>query len=165
MDDNSTDMYRLVVITNDDITFDTISSADFGSNVFLNIVNLGSNAIGYGIEEVAQATGGDVYNAISASDLTYQVDEIVYTPEQFIGEDSDGDGIPDIVELYGLKPNGDPIGTDPYNAESDGDTIPDNVELKYLGEQLTSALTLEQYFAAIYCGSDPANPDTDGGWV
>lgn len=103
-----------------------------------------------------------MYNAISASNLTYQSGGLIYTPKQFIGEDSDDDGIPDIMELYGLKPNGDPIGTNSYNADSDGDTIPDNVELKYLGEQLTSALTLEQYLAAIYCGSDPANPDTDG---
>lgn len=37
------------------------------------------------------------------------------------GADSDGDGIPDLLELL--------IGTNPYNADSDGDGFPDGLEL------------------------------------
>ena len=40
---------------------------------------------------------------------------------QFGGRDTDGDGIPDALELA--------LGTDPLNADTDGDGIPDGVEL------------------------------------
>ena len=46
---------------------------------------------------------------------------------QYIGEDSDNDGIPDLVELYGLKPNGQPINSNPYSKHSDGDGLEDNL--------------------------------------
>lgn len=159
---DTTDLYRLVVVTDNNINFGQISSADFPENVIFNIVNLGSSAIGYGIEDVAQATGGDVYNAINASDLTYQSGGIITSPEQFVGTDSDGDGIPDLVELYGLKPNGDPIGTSPYLRDTDGDGIDDNVELGYIPGVLTSNATIADYVKALKPHSDPAKADTDG---
>ena len=162
IDGNSSDLYRIVVITNDDVTFDVISSDDFSSNTTLNIVNLGSNAIGYGIEGVAQATGGDVYNAVSAGELTCQSGGYIYTPPQYIGTDSDGDSIPDLVELYGLLPNGESLGTSPYETDSDKDGIPDNEEFNYVHSFLTSDVTLSQYTSAIKANSSPAEVDTDG---
>ena len=53
------------------------------------------------------------------------------------------------------------INTNPNKKDTDDDGIPDNIELKYFGEQLTSAMTYEQYLASIYCGSDPAKADSD----
>ena len=97
---NTTDLYRLIVITNNNITFNSISSDDFSDNVILNIVNMDSGAIGYGIEDVVHETHGDVYNIASAEELTYESGGFVASPEKFIGKDSDGDGIPDLVELY-----------------------------------------------------------------
>ena len=158
---DTTDLYRLVVITDNNITFSSISSDDFPSNVIFNIVNLGSSAIGNNIEEVAQATGGDVYNAINASDLTYETGGIITSPEKFVGTDSDGDGIPDIVELYGLKPNGEPINTDPNKKDTDGDGLDDNVELGYIGSDLTSDVTIAAYVQALKVHSDPTKADTD----
>lgn len=96
-----------------------------------------------------------MYNAISASDLTYQSGGIITSPEQFVGTDSDGDGIPDIVELYGLKPNGEPINTDPNKKDTDGDGIDDNIELCYIGSGLTSDVTMAEYVRAIRYNSDP----------
>ncbi len=162
IDGNSSDLYRIVVITNDDVTFDVISSDDFSSNTTLNIVNLGSNAIGYGIEGVAQATGGDVYNAVSAGELTCQSGGYIYTPPQYIGTDSDGDSIPDLVELYGLLPNGELLETSPYETDSDFDGIPDNEEFNYIGSYLTSNVTLSEYLKATHYKSKPFLADTDG---
>ena len=103
-----------------------------------------------------------MYNAISASDLTYQSGGLIYTPKQFIGEDSDGDGIPDLVELYGLKPNGEPMNTNPYSRDTDGDGIDDNVELGYIPGVLTSSATIADYVKALKPHSNPAKADTDG---
>ena len=117
---------------------------------------------GNNIKAVAQATGGDVYNAINASDLTYQSGGIITSPEQFVGTDSDGDGIPDLVELYGLKPNGEPIGTDPYSNDTDGDGILDSVELQYIAGNISSDVTMADYVRAVKMDSDPTKVDTDG---
>lgn len=159
---DTSDIYRIVIISDTNANSGVISSNEFASNVILNVVNVGTGSFGNNIEEVAQATGGDVYNAINASDLTYQTGGIITSPEQFIGTDSDGDGIPDIVELYGLKPNGDPIGTSPYLRDTDGDGIDDNVELGYIPGVLTSNATIADYVKALKPHSDPAKADTDG---
>ena len=159
---DTSDIYRIVIISDTNANSGVISSNEFASNVILNVVNVGTGSFGNNIEEVAQATGGDVYNAISASDLTYQTGGIITSPEQFIGTDSDGDGIPDIVELYGLKPNGEPINTDPNKKDTDGDGIDDNVELGYIPGVLTSSATIADYVRALKPHSDPAKADTDG---
>lgn len=154
------DMYRIIVITHSNVGFSyELSSYDY-TNVDLNIVNLGPGNIGSYLESIIVSTGGEVYNTVNADELTTQVGEVVTVPPQFIGEDSDGDTIPDIVEQYGLKPNAELINTNPNKKDTD-DGIPDNIELKYFGEQLTSAMTYEQYLASIYCGSDPAKADSD----
>lgn len=159
---DTSDIYRIVIISDTNANSGVISSNEFASNVILNVVNVGTGSFGNNIEEVAQATGGDVYNAISASDLTYQTGGIITSPEQFIGTDSDGDGIPDIVELYGLKPNGEPINTDPNKKDTDGDGIDDNVELGYIGDGLESDVTIADYVRALKVHSDPTKADTDG---
>ena len=158
---DTSDIYRIVIISDTNANSGVISSNEFASNVILNVVNVGTGSFGNNIEEVAQATGGDVYNAISASDLTYQTGGIITSPEQFIGTDSDGDGIPDIVELYGLKPNGEPINTDPNKKDTDGDGIDDNVELGYIGDGLESDVTIADYVRALKVHSDPAKADSD----
>ena len=163
IDDSKYDAYRIVVITHSDISVAN-HLWDYnwdGMDTSVNIVNLGPGNIMRYVENFTHHTGGDVYNAISASDLTYQVGDVVYTPPKFIGEHSDEDGIPDIVELYGLKPNGQLIGTDPKLNDTDGDGLADNVELRYIGDKLTMDLTKEQYDFVISCGSDPTKPDTD----
>lgn len=160
--ENTTDLYRLIVITNNNITFNSISSDDFSDNVILNIVNMDSGAIGYGIKDVVHETHGDVYNVASAEELTYESGGFVASPEKFIGKDSDGDGIPDLVELYGLKPNGQPINTNPYSRDTDGDGLDDNVELNYIGSGITSNVTMAEYVRAILYNTDPAKADTDG---
>lgn len=74
--------------------------------------------------------------------------------------DSDGDGIPDTLEVF-------VFGTDPFNADTDGDGISDFDEIFLLGTPPNSAgldsdgdgLSDEDEMAL---GTDPFNPDTDG---
>lgn len=75
--------------------------------------------------------------------------------------DSDGDGLPDWLELL--------IGTDPYNPDSDGDGLTDGEEFWiYFTDPLnpdTDYDGLTDGAEAQVYGTDPLNPDTDGGGV
>ena len=125
---SSADMNRIVILTT--------SSSDFTAelykydlnNVIVNAVNLGDYKFGDAIENITNLTGGDIYNIATADELTYRYGDKVYIPPQFIGKDSDGDGIPDLVEDCGLLPNSQPLGTSKLLKDSDGDGIPDNEE-------------------------------------
>lgn len=161
-DDDMYKMYRIIVLTHSNVSYSyNLSSYDY-THVDLNIVNLGPGSINGNLESIVHSTGGEVYDVISANDLTYQFGDKVYTPPQYVGEDSDEDGIPDLVELYGLKPNGQPIGTSPYMKDSDKDGIDDNEELQYYGIFSVDELYMNYYCNSISYHSDPANPDTDG---
>ena len=162
---DSVDRYRFVVLTDRNINVTNSVLNHNWNNSELIFVNLGNVTFGAMVDYLANATGGTTYDAISADSLAYESGEMIYTPEQYIGEDSDGDGIPDIVELYGLKPNGEPIGTNPYFKDTDGDTIPDNIELHYAGEKLSSGMNMAQFITAFHCTSDPCKVDSDNdGW-
>ncbi|HRR77715.1 MAG TPA: hypothetical protein P5191_13040 [Ruminococcus sp.] len=159
---DSVDRYRFVVLTDRNINVTNSVLNHNWNNSELIFVNLGNLTFGAMVDYLANATGGTTYDAISADRLAYESGEMIYTPEQYIGDDSDGDGIPDIVELYGLKPNGEPIGTNPYSKDTDDDTIPDNIELHYAGEKLSSGMNMAQFVTSMHYSSDPTNPDTDG---
>lgn len=161
VEDNAKEAYRIIVITHSDVrcTYN-LSSYDY-SNVNLNIVNLGSGNISAFLESIVESTGGEVYDAITADELTTQVGGVVTVPPQFVGVDSDGDGIPDLVELYGLKPNGDPINTNPNLKDTDGDGIEDNDELGYIIGAIGSNATIADYVKALQPHSDPAKFDSD----
>ncbi len=158
---DTTDLYRIIAITDSKVSLGTISSDEFANNVILNIVNVGTSEIGGNIETVAQATGGDVYIAESANSLTTQFGETVISPPKFAGVDSDGDTIPDIVELYGLQPNGKPIGTYINQTDSDGDGLDDNVELGYVPLEIYFE-SQSDYYKYFSYKSDPSVADTDG---
>lgn len=63
----------------------------------------------------------------------------------FSGADTDGDGVPDSVEIA--------LGLDPSNTDTDGDGIPDGYD-DFDGDGLSNA-------REIFFGTNPADPDTD----
>ncbi len=155
-------MYRIVVLTHGNVSFGyDLSSYDY-SNVSLNVVNLGGGSVGSYLESIVNGTGGEVYYGYPSSSLTGASGGSVTIPPQYIGEDSDGDGIPDMVELYGLKPNGQPINSNPYSKHSDGDGLEDNEELRFSKEKMTYELDKSQYDGSVFVWSDPCLDDTDG---
>ncbi|MDI6401604.1 OmpA family protein [Balneolaceae bacterium ANBcel3] len=72
--------------------------------------------------------------------------------------DTDGDGVPDYIELQ--------IGTDPNNPDTDGDGLTDGQELyEYNTDPLvvdTDGDGLSDGDEVLVYGTDPLNPDTDG---
>lgn len=66
-------------------------------------------------------------------------------------------GIPDIVELYGLLPNGKPINTNPYLKDTDGDGIPDNEEIQFSLKNLTYNFQKDEYDGSLIAWSDPTS--------
>ena len=158
---SSAEMNRIIILTNGNTQF-TLDLGGYNlSNVTVNVVDMGGYTMSEALMNVASVTGGSVYGIASASDLAYQVGDTIYTPPQFIGEDSDGDGIPDLVELYGLKPNGQPINSDPYNKHSDKDGLQDNEELNFSREKMTYDLDKEEYDGSVFVWSDPTLVNSD----
>jgi len=158
------ELNRIIIITTSNSTF-TFDLDEYNfSGVNVNVIDLGDYSMGLSLFNVTQLTGGGFYNAITADALTYQKGEEIYTPPQFIGEDSDGDTIPDIVEEYGLKPNGQPIGTNKLLKDTDGDGLDDNVELRFSVDSFKNDMDNDNryYCMALYMATDPTKYDTDG---
>ena len=159
---SSSELNRIIILTNGNTQF-TFELDDYDlNNVNVYIVDMGGYPMGESLKNIANRTKGSVFSIASASDLAYQCGETITTPPEFIGQDSDGDGIPDIVEDYGLKPNGEPIGTNKYLKDTDGDGLDDNVELIFDVNYLMPDVSKGEYDSSIYMGTDPTKKDTDG---
>lgn len=81
------------------------------------------------IENAAIATGGEHYTALSreeAQDIWLKIHE----KTAGLDKDSDGDGLSDNYEIYGMRvPNGQVITTDPNKQDTDGDGRTDGEEM------------------------------------
>ena len=142
------------------------------NNITVYTVGLGSGVNSDLLTSIATATGGQYYPVSSAGDL----------PEVFrvISEnivDTDGDGLPDIVETSGFRDGlGNWYTTDPENPDTDGDGLTDGEEAGVLMD-----IDGKIYFNVVsdptevdgdndflddpdeyLLGTDPFNPDTDG---
>ncbi len=78
----------------------------------------------------------------------------------FTGLDSDGDGLPDALEIM--------LGSDPYKADSDGDGLPDGIEYILKGDPFSARPEDDDdgdgltNIEEVRLGTDPSRADTDG---
>ena len=98
---------------------------------------LGRNSGDELLKSIANRTNGDFFKVTYAEDLpdvigNSDIDDLKDNPDFDLlwKMDSDGDSIPDLIEVYGLRPNGKPLGTDKDNPDSDGDGLSDGDEIK-----------------------------------
>lgn len=109
---------------------------------------------------VSRKTDFNLWTMISAS---YRWGAHLAPEYRLVGGDldSDGDGIPDWLELI--------LGTDPFDPDTDGDGLTDGEEFWILGTDPLNADTdydgLSDGDEVRRWGTDPLNPDTDGGGV
>jgi hypothetical protein len=103
------------------------------AGLFLSILNSGTAAsvISSRVKEMLRAELANQSRGLRGS----LIDLMIYGP------DTDGDGIPDSLELL--------IGTNPYNPDSDGDGFPDGLELA-LGSDPLDALSKPSLLAPWY---------------
>ncbi len=116
------------------------------------------------MQDIADTTGGQFHFVEDASDLPEVFSRVAENATG--GVDSDGDGLPDVVEKDGFDTGAEGhVRTDPFDADTDNDGIPDgeevgerrNVTRRFTigGEVVTTNRT---YFAL---NSDPLETDTD----
>lgn len=160
----TTDLYRVVIITNGEAEFDSSAFEAFPSHTSIAVVNLISTWMPDTLNDADWNGIATVYDTVSADDLTTELttpDGHTVTTTTYNNADSDGDGIPNIVEQYGLKPNGQPIGTDYKNPDTDGDGLTDGVECGFVSFDAILKAT-SGYVKYVSCLSDPTLVDTDG---
>lgn len=106
----------------------TQRAADAGVTIFT--IGLGTSVDGTLLRAIADGTGGQYFNVANASDLP-DVFRRLGDGEGGAGTDTDGDGLPDQMELDGIRlGTGRLITTDPNNADTDGDGLTDAEELE-----------------------------------
>ncbi len=160
----TTDLYRVVIITNGEAEFDPSAFEAFPSHTSIAVVNLISTWMPDTLNDADWNGIATVYDTVSADDLTMELttpDGHTVTTTTYNNADSDDDGIPNIVEQYGLKPNGQPIGTDYKKRDTDGDGLTDGVECGFVSFDAIMHAT-SGYVKYVSCLSDPTKVDTDG---
>ncbi|MFD2671739.1 vWA domain-containing protein [Marinicrinis sediminis] len=129
------------------------------NGITIYTIGLGNNLDQSLLQEIAGRTGGQYFHVSDASELPIvydRISEIITDPA-----DSDEDGIPDSVEIKGIRTGlffSKLVMTDPHDPDSDDDGLLDGEEV---GEAFEINLFNQTYsYYPMY--SHPLLPDTDG---
>jgi hypothetical protein len=161
----------IVLLTDGEATYPAngIQNAK-NNNIAIYTVGLGSGVNSAMLQRIASETGGEFFAAANSKDLVdYYTNLSVWSG--FDSLDTDGDGIPDIIETVGMKANGKLLNTDPLNADTDGDGLKDGEEIEYTVQIKTEYEQVGPYSwrpvshtatPIIKMISDPTKEDSDG---
>ena len=139
------------------------------NNIKIHTIGLGSGADNSSLKSYAEQTGGEFFKVTTAVGLE-DIYNKLSVKNQFNFDsmsDSDGDGVPDDIEISGIPmPSGEIVYPDPNNKHSDDDGLTDGEEVGTLVRNpATSACTPDEaveYKFYFNIKSDPTKMDTDG---
>lgn len=136
LETNGTNENRTVILLTDgqgnyDNSLNTRAS---NTKTKIYTIALGSRTNESLLKSIAFATGGEYYKATTSQELIATFEKVRDT-SMMDETDTDGDGLPDIIEMIGMKTlNGQVIKTDSNNRDTDGDGKSDAEEM---GEAIT----------------------------
>ncbi|WAM34448.1 VWA domain-containing protein [Caldicellulosiruptor morganii] len=174
---SSDDRIKVIILLTDGEGYydQSLTAQAKDSNINIYTIGLGTSVDENLLRNIAAQTGGMYFSVSSASQLPQvfsRITEIVTEPV-----DTDGDGIPDSVEVSGARTGfGTLVYSDPNNPDTDGDGIEDGEEIGVLvngpnGEYYKSSTNpaikdsdQDGLFDAEEdeYGTKPYNSDTDG---
>lgn len=137
------------------------------NNIQINTVAVGENAAIAPLRYIAHYTGGKCYVVSDLEDIYELYEDINIDISD--STDTDGDGIPDIMEITGMRTqDGEIIYTKPYDEDSDDDGLLDGQEIdptlhfRIRKPNLSTSLD-ESNILEYYCimSSDPNKIDSD----
>lgn len=136
LETNGTNENRTIILLTDGKGYydDNLNTRATNDKTKIYTVALGNSIDESLLKSIAFATGGEYYKATTSKELIATFEQVRDT-SMMDETDTDGDGLPDIVETLGMKTlNGQVIKTDPNNRDTDGDGLSDGEEM---GEAMT----------------------------
>lgn len=133
-------------------------------NIHINTIAVGENAGIATLRYIANYTGGKCYVVKDEEDLEALYAEILNNRTIDDSTDTDRDGIPDTMEIQGIRNQwGEIIYTDPSSSDTDGDGLLDGeeIDIKHRKNHVCNFHVVQNSYY-YYMHSNPNQQDSDG---